>query len=78
MKAKLVRKLSKAKKIEAMCIQETKKEMVESILCMSQWDDGDLRWVASPSIGNSGGPNRLSNRICSELESIQFDPMRYS
>lgn len=47
------------KKLKPCAFKKRKKEMVESILCMSQWDDGDLRWVASPSIGNSGGPNRL-------------------
>ncbi|KAF1870232.1 hypothetical protein Lal_00003438 [Lupinus albus] len=37
------------------CIQETKRELIESKLCYVLWPDIDVDWIFQPSVGNSGG-----------------------
>jgi len=47
-KGKIVRRLVQQEEVQVMCIQETKKDMVDKGLCSMLWEDGDMCWVDSP------------------------------
>jgi len=38
-----------------LCIQETKKEVIERSMCQALWENSDVRWEAQPSVNSSGG-----------------------
>ena len=38
-----------------LCIQETKKEVIERSMCQALWGNSDVRWEAQPSVNSSGG-----------------------
>lgn len=54
-KRSVVRKLISKHNPHFVCIQETKSENITQKLIGSIWNDPNTQWVASPSIGNSGG-----------------------
>lgn len=52
---KFVKQLIKKERIQLLCVQETNKEVMDNCLCSSLWGDGELEWVALPSLGASRG-----------------------
>ena len=38
-----------------LCIQETKKEVIERSMCQALWGDSEVRWEAQPSTNTAGG-----------------------
>lgn len=54
-KKKEIRKLISKEKLDFICLQETKLEIVESRLCQYLWGSSDLDWVFKTSEGRSGG-----------------------
>lgn len=49
----LVKDIVFAEKIDFVCLQETKLEVINSSICDSLWPKGDYFWVHSGSIGNA-------------------------
>ncbi|KAL8518367.1 hypothetical protein ACS0TY_009664 [Phlomoides rotata] len=54
-KRKEIKHLIFETKADMVCIQETKREVVNKDFCNSFWPDKDFRWVYSGSNGASGG-----------------------
>jgi len=50
-----VRRLVNKQHVDILCIQETKKEVIERVMCQALWGDSDVRWEALPSVNSSSG-----------------------
>ena len=38
-----------------LCLQETKKEQVDKVLCQTLWGDSEISWEVQPAINKAGG-----------------------
>lgn len=47
--------IKKNEKLDFICIQETKLEFVNSVLCQSLWGNSEVEWCFKESNGRSGG-----------------------
>ena len=45
-----IRKLNLKHKVDLVCIQETKKEKFDKIICQSMWGDSTVSWDSVPSV----------------------------
>lgn len=54
-KKSAIRSLIVKQKLDFLCIQETKMEIIDQNLCDQLWGGTDVGWVARQSMGNSGG-----------------------
>lgn len=41
--------------IDMLCLQETKKEMVEKSMCAALWGGSEIGWESYPSSNSAGG-----------------------
>ena len=49
-----------------LCLQETKKEMVDRTVCQALWGDSKVKWAANPAVNGAGGTN-LKMKIPSKV-----------
>ncbi|KHN31803.1 hypothetical protein glysoja_049476, partial [Glycine soja] len=54
-KRSAIRKLTLTHKVDILCIQETKKEIIDKNLCQYLWGDANASWEFLPSINAAGG-----------------------
>lgn len=50
-----IRKMVKKEQVDMLCIQKTKKEVIDKALCQALWDNFEIRWEMQPTINNAGG-----------------------
>ena len=50
-----IKRLNLKHKVDLVCIQETKKEFVDKLICQSIWGDSSVSWDFVPSVQASGG-----------------------
>ena len=50
-----VRKLVSKEQVDMLCLQETKKEMIDKALCQALWGDVEVRWEMQQAINSVGG-----------------------
>ena len=55
-------------KVDLVCIQETKKESFDKLICQSMWGDSYVSWDFVPSIQASGGLLCLWNNSDFQVE----------
>ena len=64
-----------------MCIQETKKENFNKLICQSLWGDSTASWDSVPSVQTSGGLLCMWNNSVFEVdrkqESVVIKPVDY-
>lgn len=44
-----IRKLVKKEQVDMICLQETKKEMIDKDVCQALWGDSDVSWELQPA-----------------------------
>jgi len=54
-KKREIRRLISEKSPDVFCIQETKLEVVDDVMCRSLWGSEDVAYSFKPSVGASGG-----------------------
>lgn len=54
-KKREVRDLIRSQKVDFVCIQESKLEIVDDLICQSVWGDGQIGWATREASGRSGG-----------------------
>lgn len=50
-----IRRMVRNQKVDVLCIQETKKEVMERHMCQALWGDSEVKWVAQPAVNTAGG-----------------------
>ena len=63
-----IRRLNLKHKVDLVCIQETKKERFDKIICQSIWGDSTVSWDNIPSVQASGGLLYKWNNLTFEVE----------
>ena len=55
MKWVAIRRMVKKEHIDMICIQETKKEIIEKSMCQALWGDLEVSWEVQPASNTAGG-----------------------
>ena len=63
-----IRSLNMKHKVDLVCIQETKKDSFDKLICQSMWGDSSVSWDFVPSIQASGGLLCLWNNSAFQVE----------
>ena len=63
-----IRRLNLKHKVDLVCIQETKKESFDKIICQSMWGDSTISWDSVPSVQAFGGLLCMWNNLAFEVE----------
>ena len=50
-----IRRLVRKHKVDLLCLQETKKQQIDSTMCQSLWGDSDVSWEIQPASNTAGG-----------------------
>lgn len=50
-----IRRLIKKENVDMICIQETKKEIIEKTMCQALWGDPAVSWEMQPAVNLAGG-----------------------
>ena len=50
-----IRRMVNKQHIDMLCIQETKKEIVERSMCQALWGNTDVKWEAQAASNSAGG-----------------------
>ena len=50
-----IRRMVIEQHIDMLCLQETKKEMVEKSMCAALWGGSEIGWESYPSSNSAGG-----------------------
>ena len=50
-----IRRMIIKQKIDMLCLQETKKEVVERSMCQSLWGESEVRWGDQPAVNTASG-----------------------
>ena len=50
-----IRRMIKKEAVDFICLQETKKDLVDSPMCQALWGNVDVRWEMLPAINSAGG-----------------------
>ena len=50
-----IRRMVKKEHIDMICIQETKKEVIEKSMCQALWGDSEISWEAHPASNSACG-----------------------
>ncbi|KAL8515484.1 hypothetical protein ACS0TY_014242 [Phlomoides rotata] len=69
-KRRAIKSLIIETKAEMICLQETKREVVNKEFCQSFWPDKDFGWVYSGSNGASGGLITLWKKSAFSLDKL--------
>ena len=56
-----IRRLVKQEDVDMICLQETKKELVDKAMCQALWGHVDVSWEFLPAINSAGGIRCLWN-----------------
>jgi len=64
---KVVKKLVQKEEIQFLCLQETKKEVVDKRLCSLIWGDSSMDWIALLLAGFAGGLLSMCDTNCFQL-----------
>ena len=54
-KCSTIRRMNLSNNVDILCIQETKKEVIDRKLCQYLWGDSSVTWEYVPSINAAGG-----------------------
>jgi len=63
-----IRKLNLKHKVDLVCIQETKKENFNKLICQAIWGDSNVSWDSVPSVHTSGGLLCMWNNSVFEVD----------
>ena len=63
-----IRRLNLKHKVDLVCIQETKKENFNNIICQSMWGDSTVSWDSVPSVQAAGGLLCMWNNSAFEVD----------
>lgn len=50
-----IRRLIRKENVDMICLQETKKEVIDKAMCQSLWGDAAVCWEMQPAINTAGG-----------------------
>ena len=50
-----IRRLEKQEGVDMICLQETKKELVDKAMCQALWGHVEINWEMLPAINSAGG-----------------------
>lgn len=50
-----IRKLETKEKVDVLCLQETKKEVIENNVCLALWGNYGVSWKMQPACNSAGG-----------------------
>jgi len=50
-----IRRLRKMEDPDLICLQETKKELIDKAMCQAIWGDAEVSWEMQPAINSAGG-----------------------
>jgi len=50
-----IRRLRKMEIVDMICLQETKKEVIDNALCQALWGDAEVSWEMQPTTNTTGG-----------------------
>ena len=50
-----IRRMIKQEAVDLICLQETKKEMIDKPMCQALWGHGDVNWEMIPATNSAGG-----------------------
>ena len=50
-----IRRLVNKQHVDMLCIQETKKELIDRDICHALWGDPDVQWADQPATHTAGG-----------------------
>jgi len=50
-----IRRLIKMENVDMICLQESKKEVIDKAMCQSLWGDDEVYWEMQPAINIVGG-----------------------
>ena len=64
----LIRKLVKKERADMLCLQETKREMIDKKVCQALWGDSDASWELQPACNSAGGLLCIWNEETFKLE----------
>ena len=64
-----IRRMVKEHHIDLLCLQETKKEIIDKSLCQALWGDSEIGWEAYPSVNSAGGILCIRNEREFKVES---------
>ena len=68
MKWAAIRKLNLKHKVDLVCLQETKKEIITKLACQNIWGDANVSWDSAPSIHTAGGLLCMWNNLSFEVD----------
>ena len=61
-------KLNLKHKVDLVCLQETKKEIITKLACQNIWGDANVSWDSVPSIHTAGGLLCMWNNLAFEVD----------
>uniref|UniRef100_K7KVD7 Endonuclease/exonuclease/phosphatase domain-containing protein n=1 Tax=Glycine max TaxID=3847 RepID=K7KVD7_SOYBN len=64
----LIRKLVKKERADMLCLQETKREVIDKKVCQALWGDSDASWELQPACNSAGGLLCIWNEETFKLE----------
>ena len=63
-----VKKLVVNEQVDMLCLQETKKEMLDRTMCQALWGNSEVKWAANPAVNSAGGILCIWSESSFELE----------
>ena len=64
-----IRRLVNKQHVDMLCIQETKKELIDRDICHALWGDPDVQWADQPATHTAGGILCLwSDKVFDDVE----------
>ena len=65
-----IRRMIKKETVDFICLQETKKDLVDSPMCQALWGNVDVRWEMLPAINSAGGILDANDFFASKLKRV--------
>ena len=64
-----IKRMVKEHRIDLLCLQETKKESINKIMCQALWGNSDFSWEDAPLVNSAGGIFCIWNQNSFKVES---------
>lgn len=73
-KRRAIRNLIQSEKVDFVCLQETKADLVNDGMCQSLWGNEEIEWIHSPAINHGGGILCIWRKGCFSVSSVTCNP----
>ena len=67
-KGAAIRRMVRKHKVDMICIQKSKRELIDKATCQALWGNADIGWEFQPSINTDGGLVCVWNENAFRLE----------